>query len=320
MVKLDLVEETEQRLVFRMGACALLRDMTLCTLIAAVASVSLTLFLRSLVGIFAFVFIAFPGLICVICGFFGCANARQFTFIFDRPQGNFVASAGGASVVRRLQDVRLVYIERECSSGGIFGGGDAPSFAAALLFADGHRCRLEGGVSITGSGKGPEHLQEQVEKIRSFVGLPQHNLPLLSVNNAVHDRGADPAQAEALSRWLSCQGISPRLEPPLLHYEWVEPPEGPVRLPGGRSGPSMGGPGGGGMPGQPWASPPHLDPSLGPVVIGRPQHSPQPRHIQVVIPEGTVGQSMVVMAPDGSQVTVAVPADMRPGQTMTIQY
>merc|ERR1719323_2567050 len=115
MVKLQRTEDSEQRLVFQMGALAMLCHMSLCTLIAAVVSISLTLFLRHYIGIFAFVFVTLPGLICVICGVFGCGNARQFTFTFDRMQGNFVAVAGGASLVRSLNEVRLVYIERECS-------------------------------------------------------------------------------------------------------------------------------------------------------------------------------------------------------------
>jgi len=343
-VQLKLVEDTDQRLVYKMGALAMLCHMSLCTLIAAVVSFSLTLFLRHYIGIFAFVFVAFPGLVLVTCGFFGCANARQFTFSFDRTEGgaagSFVAAAGGARVCRSLSEIRLIHIERESGSGGLFGG-EAPSFAAAVLFADGHRCRLEGGVSITGSGRGPDHLQAAAEKIRAFLNLPQQNIPLLSINRAAKEQqsAADAAQAEAgLSRWLACQGIAPRLEPPLANYEWVEPPLGPVRLPaafGLLGSLPLGGLGGGGViagqalgpaqgGGPRWARPPgmSLDPGLGPVVMGRPQPQaqPQPRAIQVVVPEGMVGQVMTVMAPDGAQITVTVPADMRPGDPMTIQY
>jgi len=330
MVRLELVEENESTLVYKMGVWATLCHMSLCTLIVAVVSISLTMFLRHYLGIFAFVLIAMPGLCCVICGFFGCANARQFKFTFDKTQGSFCALAGGARIVKALNEIRLIYIERECSGGGAFGG-DAPSFAATVLFSDGQRCRLEGGVSITGAGgKGPEHLQVEADRIRQFLNLPQTNLPLLNVSRASKDeRPADPQQGEVwLSRWLACQGIIPRLEPPLTNFDWVEPPEGPVRLPGGQYAGmemGMGMQGGGGMVGaqqQRWARP--IDPGLGPVVMGRPQpqmsQPPVVRQIQVVVPQGAVGTTMVVMAPDGSQLSVPVPSDMQPGQTMAVQY
>lgn len=318
--QLKVIEEAEQLLIFRVGALAMLLHMMLCTTISAVVSASLTVFLCHFIGLFAFVFAAAPGVALVICGVFGCANARSFTFTFDRLQGTFTAIAGTALVTRRLNEVRLVHIEREGASGGLLGG-DSPTFAVALLFADGRRCRLDGGVPATGSGRGPEHMEVAAQKIRSFLGIPQLNIPLLNVTLASkEERRLDAEQAEAgLMRWLSCKGMAPRLEPPLMRYDWVDPPEGPVRLPfGGRLRPLGVG------PGPRWARAPGavLDPALGPLVVGRPaQPRPvQTRFAQVVVPEGAPGQHLTVMTPDGAQATVLVPDDMQPGQPLTIQY
>mmetsp|Transcript_16018 Transcript_16018/g.55678 ORF Transcript_16018/g.55678 Transcript_16018/m.55678 type:complete len:309 (-) Transcript_16018:122-1048(-) len=308
MVQLKVVEESEHRLVFRIGAWAMLCHMSLCSLVAAVVSFSLTLFLRRYIGIFAIVFVGAPGLIMVICGFFGCANARQFTFAFDMQQGDFVARAGSTQLVRSLSEIQLVHIERECNVGGLFGN-DAPSFAATLLFSDGHRCRLEAGVSVTGSGRGPDHVQEDQST-----------------------QGSTQVEGN-ISRWVACQGIAPRLETPLLQYEWVEVPEGPVRLPGAAYGsaymdveglsayPGVTTGGSAPLPGGPrWSSPPARRSGHGPVVMGRPQVVPLQRAMQIVVPEGVAGQVITVTAPDGAQVTVTVPADITPGEAMTIQY
>eukprot|EP00929_Paragymnodinium_shiwhaense_P100474 TRINITY_DN62805_c0_g1_i1.p1 TRINITY_DN62805_c0_g1~~TRINITY_DN62805_c0_g1_i1.p1 ORF type:complete len:368 (-),score=82.81 TRINITY_DN62805_c0_g1_i1:226-1329(-) len=47
---------------------------------------------------------------------------------------------------------------------------------------------------------------------------------------------------------------------------------------------------------------------------------PQPRQLNICIQEGQVGQTIRVIAPDGSEVSARVPPDMHPGQTMAIQY
>lgn len=335
MVQLKVVEDTEHRLVFRIGAWAMLWRTSLCALVAAVVSFSMTLFLRRYIGIFAIVFVGAPGLIMVICGFFGCANARQFTFAFDMQQGHFVARAGSAQLVRSLSEIQLVHIERECNFGGLFGN-DAPSFAATLLFSDGHRCRLEAGVPVTGSSKAPDHMQVSAEKIRLFLNLPQTNTPLLSVSRSTKEdqRRQGSAHVEGnISRWVACQGIAPRLETPLLQYEWVEVPEGPVRLPGAAYGsaymdveglPAYPGVTTGGsapLPGGPrWSSPPARPSGHGPVVMGRPQVVPLQRAMQIVVPKGMAGQVITVTAPDGAQVTVTVPADITPGEAIQIKY
>lgn len=335
MVNLSLVESTDDRLVFKAGACAMLFQVASCTGITAVVAVSLTLFLRRYIGVFAFVFVAFPGFIVVLCGFLGCANARQFIFTFDKslPGGPFTAQAGSVQLSRPMSDICLVHIERECGSGS-FMGNEAPAFAVAVLFTDGSRCRLEGGVSSTGSGRGPEHLQKAAAHIRAFLLLPQQNTPVLNVSRASKDEvsPADMQQAEAgLSRWLACQGIAPRWEPALIHYDWIEPPVGRVRLPG--VGPAFQSvaagvsayPGvvdpfsrGGGR----WGTPTRIvdGGGLGGVVMGRPAQPQRQTAVQVTIPEGMPGQVMIVRAPDGSQITVTVPADMQAGEVMMVQY
>jgi len=56
-----------------------------------------------------------------------------------------------------------------------------------------------------------------------------------------------------------------------------------------------------------------------PTVVGR-VHQPVARSMQVEVPQGMAGQSLAVMAPDGNQVVVTVPTNMRPGEVMTVQY
>jgi len=202
-------------------------QMTLFTIIAFLVATALTFFFRRFFGILAYMFIALPGLLCVVCGFFGCANARQFTFLFDRSMGDFVASAGNSQLTQPIHRICLIYIERECDHGGLFGGG-APSFSAVLLLVDGMRIRLEGGVSMTGTGLGPDHLHEQAEKIRCFLDLSQTNIPVLEMTKeAEPTETSDQRQAnQRLHRWLSCAGIEPRLEPPLHQYNWLD--SGPI--------------------------------------------------------------------------------------------
>mmetsp|Transcript_34554 Transcript_34554/g.96419 ORF Transcript_34554/g.96419 Transcript_34554/m.96419 type:complete len:316 (+) Transcript_34554:31-978(+) len=315
MVRLVPIEDNAQRLVYRIGVASMLCHLSVCTLMIAIIACSLTLVLRHYIGIFAFILIALPGLLIVICGFFGCANARSFLFAFDRSRGVFEASAGGVSLARPLSDIRLVHIEREHGVGGLFGG-ESPGFAVTLLFSDERRCRLEGGISMTGTGRGPQHMQAAAERIRDFLALPQTNVPVLNIaRRSKEESPEEQAQAEGgLARWLSCQGIAPRLEPPLRHYDWAESPAGPVRLPGMNGLLAMR------LSQGPVSAGFSLDPGLGPVVMGRPQPQPTLRAIQVTVPEGMAGQTMAVMAPDGTQMSVAVPADMRPGEALTIQY
>mmetsp|Transcript_15580 Transcript_15580/g.28645 ORF Transcript_15580/g.28645 Transcript_15580/m.28645 type:complete len:280 (-) Transcript_15580:54-893(-) len=278
-------------------------------------------------------FIALPGLLCVVCGFFGCANARQFTFLFDRSMGDFVASAGNSQLTQPIHRICLIYIERECDHGGLFGGG-APSFSAVLLLVDGMRIRLEGGVSMTGTGLGPDHLHEQAEKIRCFLDLSQTNIPVLEMTKeAEPTETSDQRQAnQRLHRWLSCAGIEPRLEPPLHQYNWLD--SGPIgctlpppafRISRGHSailavrGPvaRVQAPVRGLVPSQ---YPSHVGGTA--VVMGRPAGStaPAPRYLDFVVPEGSMGQNITVRTPDGTHLALTVPADARPGQSLKLQY
>merc|ERR1712137_813259 len=173
-------------------------QMTLCIFIAAAVAASLTLFLRHHIGIFAYILVALPGLFCVVCGFFGCANARSFTFFFDRTRGEFVAKAGSATLIRPFNHILLVSIERELGSGGAFSGDGAPTYAVALLFTDQTRFRLEAGVAVTGSGRGPDSLHQQAEKIRTFLQLPQLAVPVLNVSRKVEEKESE----EEKDMWL----------------------------------------------------------------------------------------------------------------------
>jgi len=323
---LKVVEETSERLVFKSSGLTLLVHMSLLTFMAAAVTVSLTFFLHRYLGLVAVVFITLPGTLCVFCGFFGCANARTFIFSFDHTQGQFTASAGGVSLSRSLREVRLVYIERESSGNGLFSG-EAPNYGLALLFPDGQRFRLESGISATGSGRGPEDLQAAGEKIRVFLNLSQINLPLLDISAAMkEDSRENRVQSEdrgSLSRWMACQGMSPHYEPPLSRYDWVDAPVGVADLPAPVG--MLGSAGLAAALSERWATSSlsaagvSFHPGLGPVVVGRPQPSGQ-RQIQVAVPEGSPGQAITVTAPDGSQVTAMVPVDMRPGETMILQY
>lgn len=318
MTKLQLIEDTQERLIYKMSAWSMMGQMTLCIFISAAVAASLTLFLRHHIGILAYILIALPGLFCVVCGFFGCANARSFTFYFDRTRGEFVAKAGSATLVRPFGQILLVHIERELGSGGAFSGDGAPTFAVALLFNDNTRFRLEAGVSITGSGRGPDALHEQAEKMRAFLQLPQMGVPVLNVSRKIEETESEEEKDAWLSRWLSCQGLAPRPSPPLCEYDWLEPPQG-IMLPPPRQRPPGMPPSYGG-PQVPMYSPQQFGGS--PTVVGRvmQQPQPQPRAVQVVIPDGMPGQNMTVMTPDGTQLMIQVPADMRAGQAMTVQY
>jgi len=236
---LKVIHDDDQQLTLRVGALGMLCHVSLCTFISAVVAISMTLFLRRYIGVFAFVFVAFPGLLVVICGCFACGNARHFTFDFDKSQGKLIVSAGKQTLAKGLNEICLVHVERDSTGGGFFGS-DAPVLAVALLFTDGQRLRLEGGVSSTGHGKGPEALQAIAQKVIDFLHLPQLNLPLLSLTKAAKDEEdrfvAQQAGDGGLARWLACQGIGPRLEPPLPQYIWVEPPQGNVRFPTGQLG------------------------------------------------------------------------------------
>lgn len=333
MGRLQPVEETHDRLAFRVSALPMILQMTLFTLIAFLVATALTFFFRRFVGILAYVLIAFPGLLCVICGFFGCANARQFTFLFDRNSGNFVASAGNSQLTQPLHRICLIYIERECDNGGLFGGGQ-PSFSSVLLFVDGMRIRLDGGVSVLGTGRGPEQLHEQAERIRRFLDLSQTNIPVMEVTKEAEPmESGDQRQAnQRLHRWLSCAGIEPRLEPPLHQYNWLDGgPLGctlpPLAFRSSRGHSAMIAVGGpvarvqapvrGLVPNQYPSST-----SGSAVVMGRPAGStaPAPRFLDFIVPEGSMGQNITVRTPDGTHLALTVPADARPGQSLKLQY
>jgi len=315
MPQLKMVEETEDRLVFRMSAFYMLGQMSLCTCIVAAVAVSGTLFLRHYIGIFAFTFVALPGVIGVICGFFGCANSRAFVFTFDRTAGDFAATSGGAKLSRPLREVLLVYVERELNAGMM--GDSQPSFALALLFTDSHRYRLEGGVSIAGHGHGPNWLHEQAEKIKQFLRLPQEGVPVLNLPRAARDdeRLSDREKDVWLSRWLGCRGLAPKISPPLYEYEWVEPPRN-VLLPPPPLRPAGQRPGAFGTTQTPMYAP---DQRVAPIVVGR-VYNPQPRTMQVQVPPGLAGGQMAAMSPDGVDVMLTVPDNMAAGGVLTVQY
>lgn len=340
MVTFKTLEDSADRLALRISASALLCHLSMCTSAAAIVAASMTLFLRHYIGVFVYFCVALPGIVIVICGLFGCANARNFTFSFDRTQGCFTASAGGTDLFRLLSDIRLVHVERDCGGGG-FWTSDVCSYAVALLFSDGRRCRLEGGVSASGSGKGPDNLYEAAQTIKRFVNLPQTNIPLLNVGRIMkdeQDHAMDSAHAEAgLSRWMACQGIVPRFELPISNFDWVEYPEGAVRLPGLYTGtnlvhctvpetvvlgPAIAVPCAGMRSGRSNSAFNAQD--TGAVVMGRPGSSqpvaPQPRQLQVSVPEGTAGTDIVAVGPDGTHITVRIPADAQVGETIRVQY
>lgn len=325
-----ILEENDQRLVLRVSAVQMIGHLGLCIFIFATVSASLTLFLQVYLGYLAYLLVALPGLIAVICGFVGCANARQFIFTFDRGVGEFSAQAGREVLRKPLREVVLVHIEKECNYGVGFGGDAPPGFAPALLFSDGCRYRLEGGVSVSGTGRGPDWVHSQTDKIRQFLRLPQCSVPILNVTRASKDEDVDDVEAHSrLLKWLSCQGLVPRISPPVSQYEWVEPPEGPVLLPppGGERGLA------GGLRPIPVGNPaaaaaiataltPQYQMQQGatPVVVGRVYRPQQTRRLEVVIPEGSTGQTLTVETPDGTQVQVTVPLTSLPGQTLTVAY
>lgn len=328
-----VVEESDQRLVLRVGAAQMLGHLGLCIFIFAAISASLTMFLQVYIGYLAYLLVSLPGLTAVVCGFVGCANARQFTFTFDRGTGEFVAQAGRETLRKPLHEVVLVHIEKECNYGVGLGSDAPPGFAPALLFSNGCRFRLEGGVSVSGSGRGPEWLHTQADMIRQFLLLPQRSVPILNVSRASKDEEFDELEAHSrLFKWLSCQGLAPRLSPAVAQYDWVEPPEGPILLP------SAGPVGGRGQNVGPyWQQPignaaaaaaiaaamtPQYQMQHGatPLVVGRVHRPQQTRMLEVVVPEGTIGQTLTVRTPDGTQVQVTVPMTSVPGQTLTVQY
>lgn len=354
MVKLQEVEETDEQLVFRMSALPMIGHMGLMMFTAAILTVSLTLFARRWIGLFfSFAFITMPGTVCTLCALWGVFNARTFTFAFRRATAEFSAVAGNAELQIPFSQITLLYVERDCDSGGsgLFGGGSAPTFAATLLLIDGQRFHLEGGVAITGSGMGPPELHASCSKIREFLRLSEGPLPILEMTKAAKPEpdANDHAAHDRLSRWLSCHGICPKLEPALYEHNWLVPPAG-VSVPGPAIRP-LGGHGEYGRQvslsamqrqasyGQPQSSPgqrnsrnswegqrptrqvssgtPMAD---GPVVMGRVAGAPQPRFLEVVVPEGMQGQNMVVMTPDGLQLSVTVPAEAVSGEPIRLQY
>lgn len=308
MAGLNVLEDTSTRLVFRMGVLAMLGHLTFYILIVTGVSLSLTLFLRNYLGIFAYIFIAGPGIFAVLCGFVGCGNARPFVFTFDRSRQIFAASSGDAIIERELCHIVLVHLERECGTGG-YTSNSAPTFSIALLFDDGWRFRLEGGVTTSGNGRGPDKLHEQAEKIRCFLALPQQGIPVLDITRVAEEKIGNEEAEYWMRRWVSCKGIAPRFSAPVAEHDWVEPPVGVV-LPLGMR---MGG-----------TQVQRLAPMGATVtVVGR-VHEPPPephRVINVEIPLGSVpGQELIVASPDGRHVAVRVPPHMRPGEVMTIQY
>jgi len=345
---LQLVEDDDERLVLSMSALPMIGHMSLLTFIAVVVTAALTMFTRRWIGIFlSCVFIVMPGTLCAICGIWGCLNARSFTFTFDRTRSEFIVVAGTAQLSVPLSQILLVYIERECDAGGgMFNGNSAPTFSATLLLVDGQRCHLEGGVAVTGSGMGPPDLHASCLKINEFLRLPQTRLPILELTKAAKPEPDtnDSQSQERMSRWISCAGISPKLEPPLHEYPWLEAPEGVIlprsaARPIGRSSSQVGGyP----APGQTQVNPNGMHSPMpmtasrdcwdrsfrqvgaqqanGSVVVGRVAGQPQPRFLEVVVPEGTQGQSLTVMTPDGVQLAITVPPDAQSGQPITLQY
>ncbi|CAE8630232.1 unnamed protein product [Polarella glacialis] len=335
MARLKFVEETADCLVFKMGALAMIGQMALCILSSAIISAALSFVLRLYIGFLAFILCGGPGLIGVVCGFFGCANAREFVFTFDRRQGEFRAVAGRAQLVRPLSQITAVIIEQENDSRGSFGGENPPSFSLTLIFADGARFRCEAGVPVSGS---PDSLRAPADQIRSFLRLPQANVPLLNVTRAAKEETEEEEHvAQAfLSRWVACEGLAPRMEPQLHEYDWIEPPIGvvPPMLPRpdrrGRGHPA----GVEVRSFEPCTLSRQAAVERGiransngatPIVVGRvfrtPPPIPQPRSLQVVLPEGVqAGQQINVMAPDGSQLQLTVPSGLRPGDMMTVQY
>jgi hypothetical protein len=341
MPRLNLVENTPDKLSFKMGALAFIGQVSFASFIAVVVAAALTLFVRRWIGNFlAFTFIACPGIACGICGVFGCFNARSFYFTFDRQRGEFSAVAGSARISVALSHIVLVYLERECdASGGSFGTNSPPSFSVTLLLSDGHRFHLEGGVPVTGSDRGPPELHSHCELIREFLYLPsQSQVPLLELTKASKPEPVNDAQArERLSRWLSCAGIAPKWESPLYEYNWLDAPQG-VQLPRPASRPFgqgvthvMQAPIQTQMTGDRWGNRvagvpvgnPRSNPGSGQIVMGRvagtvqPQ---QPRQVEVVVPAGMQGQLMQVRTPDGAQLQVTVPDDAVSGQAITLQY
>eukprot|EP00930_Biecheleria_cincta_P041053 TRINITY_DN28125_c0_g1_i2.p1 TRINITY_DN28125_c0_g1~~TRINITY_DN28125_c0_g1_i2.p1 ORF type:complete len:114 (-),score=3.47 TRINITY_DN28125_c0_g1_i2:46-387(-) len=113
---------------------------------------------------------------------------------------------------------------------------------------------------------------------------------------------------------MSCRGLMPRSSPPLLEYDWLEPPQGvhmPEPHPRGRlSCPQIL------VQSSPISrqSQHHVEGAT--TVIGR----PIPRTAQVVVHDGMPGRSMSMTTPDGTQIRVQVPETMSAGQVMTIQY
>eukprot|EP00931_Biecheleriopsis_adriatica_P105568 TRINITY_DN80137_c0_g1_i1.p1 TRINITY_DN80137_c0_g1~~TRINITY_DN80137_c0_g1_i1.p1 ORF type:complete len:327 (+),score=39.49 TRINITY_DN80137_c0_g1_i1:46-1026(+) len=322
MPELKLVEESPERIVLKMSALHFLGQMALCIFFLLAICTSLTFVLRHYFGVMAFVLVTIPGVICVACGFIGCANAREFTFTFDREQNEFTAAAGRARFVRAFRDVLLVHIEQEIGSGGVLGS-EAPAYALTLFFSDGTRFRLEAGISISGRGPVPTFLEEYGEKLRHFLRLPQQTVPLLNIHKNSEEKPSDQETEACLSNWLSCQGLAPRASPALYEYDWVEPPVGVV-LPPPRPRPL-------GFQSysqqsyqqayiQPAANRRSQFGDAGPVVVGRPVGQPQTLTAQIVVPEGASGQTITVMTPDGTQLNVTVPSDMRPGETMSVQY
>jgi len=358
MVQLKQVEDTAERLVFRVGSLQLIGHMGLLTFIALTVTAALTLFTIRWIGLFlTCAFVTLPGVLCAACGIWGAFNARSFTFTFNHASQEFKAVAGTSELTVPLSRIVLVYIERELDSGGgVFLLRSAPTYSLTLLLEDGQRCHLEGGMTATGTERGPPELHQYGIKIQEFLQFPQNRVAILELT-----RDANPVSSESseegqkrLSRWLSCAGIAPRLEPPLYEYPWLEAPEGAVLpRPPPRTLSQMGahGPGygqglfshsvrghiqaSGGLQDR-WASSVGVPVANGPVVMGRAPATghagPAPvvmgrvpgqlqaRFLQVVVPEGMPGQNMTVMTPDGTQLAITVPRDAIVGQPITLQY
>eukprot|EP00927_Polykrikos_kofoidii_P024652 TRINITY_DN22376_c0_g1_i2.p1 TRINITY_DN22376_c0_g1~~TRINITY_DN22376_c0_g1_i2.p1 ORF type:complete len:333 (-),score=50.42 TRINITY_DN22376_c0_g1_i2:63-1061(-) len=231
MSRLELVEETRDQLVLRMGVLPMLGQFGFCIFSVAVSSFSVTIFLKKYLGPIIYVLVGVPGLACIVCGCIGCLNARKFTFVFDRLGGQFTAIAGSATLSRPLSQVVVVHVERELSSSAPASGasvvGGPNTFAAALLFADGQRCRLEGGASVSSTGPlPPPHLQAEADRIRGFLGLPQPRVALLDVTRHTAERKMDERQAHVwLNNYMACRALEPQLEAPIIDYDWVDPPE-----------------------------------------------------------------------------------------------
>merc|ERR1712151_1188348 len=108
---------------------------------------------------------------------------------------------------------------------------------------------------MAGSGRGPDSLHQQAEKIRVFMGLPQFAVPVLNVAKKNEEAMNEQEKDAWLSRWMSCQGLAPRPSPPLYEYDWLEPPQGAM-LPPPRTRPLGPGPGQmGGYQPQPYREP-----------------------------------------------------------------